>query len=165
MISEVSNYNIPKPINLIIPLVRWWGDPLWPTSYDAWLRSRSSQVQFSAGAVLWSAMVMKRRGSVLLWCDLSCWKRCKIPFLPLFPLSPLPTVKNVLKTIARYTKNLELFQFLEKFGMFLVCSLYVLHMFLDVLRCSWYVLVPPRELEIFKTFLAVLVARFSDFCP
>ena len=69
-------------------------------------------------------------------------------------LSPLPIVKNVTKTIARQTKNLESFQFLEKFCMFLVdiymftvCSSYV------VVCCFMFLLysgTPKKVLECSK---------------
>ena len=50
---------------------------------------------------------------------------------------PLPTVKNVPKTIARQTKNLESFQFLEKFCMFLVDSYMFFVCSSYVVVCSW----------------------------
>ena len=69
-------------------------------------------------------------------------------------LSPLPTVKNVPKTIARQTKNLESVQFLEKFCMFLVdcymffvCSSYVVVCCCTFLLCSG---TPKKVLECLK---------------
>ena len=52
-------------------------------------------------------------------------------------LSPLPTVKKAPKNIARQTKNLESFQFLEIFCMFLVDSYMFFVRSSDVVVCSW----------------------------
>ena len=54
-------------------------------------------------------------------------------------LGPLPTVKNVLKTIANQTKNLEGFQFLEKFCICLVdsCTFFVCLSYVVVSCCMF----------------------------
>ena len=49
--------------------------------------------------------------------------------------------------------------FLVDSYMFFVCSSFVRHMLLYVLVMFWY---PQESFGMFKTFLAVLVARFND---